>query len=90
VKSEAYILELLKLRTEAATYAEITLSGVFDLSKSYDSQKGISGQERIKTYLSSETQAGLRAMKEAIDLQRASRDWANLPWYQRLLTPKPF
>lgn len=90
VKSEASILELLKQRTEATSYAEITLSGVFDLSKSYDSQKGMSGQDRIKTYLSSETQGGLLAMKKAIDVQRAYRDWVDLPWYRRLLTPKPF
>lgn len=90
VKSEADILKTLKERTDAATYAEITLSGVFDLAKSYDSQKGMSGQDRIKTYLSSETQAGLLAMKKAIDAQRAYRDWVDLPWYRRLLTSKPF
>ncbi len=90
VASEADILPLVQQRNEKAFYARVSLTGIFDLSRDYDAQKKISGEEQIKTILSANTQAGLLAMHKAAKLQEDLREWAARPWYERIFVSKPF
>jgi hypothetical protein len=90
VESEQDIVKTLTDRKKGSPYAEFRLMGVFDLAKSYESQIGIAGEDRIKTMLSAETQSALSEDDKKREQQNLQRDWNRLPWYQRLFKQKPF
>lgn len=89
VTNELDILTQLKEKHIATRYADTRLAGVFDLTRDYDAQAAVPGEQQIKNILSPAAQAGLMTLDKEMKREQAQRAWAARPFYERLFVSKP-
>lgn len=89
IADQSEIVPFLRQGNEQPYYgASLSLSGVFDLNAGFKDQLPMA-EKNLDTLLTEETKDALAQFNAEQGYKIETFHWHEMPWYQRLFTPKP-